>query len=51
MSTAQWTVAGLLLLLLGLEVLRVPALKAWFVGLFAQFNLALNNASQGATKK
>lgn len=50
MSKAQWTVTGLLLLLLGLEVLRVPALKAWFYGIYAQFNTALNSASKGPTK-
>ena len=47
MSNAQWTVAGLLLLLVGLEVLRNPTLKAWFTGLWVQFNAAL----QGGTKK
>jgi hypothetical protein len=40
MNKEQWTVAGLLLVLLGLEVLKNPTLKSWFMSGWVGFNKA-----------
>lgn len=47
MSNSQWTVTGLLILLVGLEVVRSPNVKGFFTGIFSNFNTALGGA--GAT--
>lgn len=48
MSNAQWTVTGFILILIGLELLRMPTLKTWFKTLFSTVNTALGNSSKGA---
>lgn len=45
MSKAQWTVAGLLLALLGLEVVRSPNVKGFFTGFYTNFQAALGQAA------
>ncbi len=42
----QWTVTGLVLLLLGLEVVRSKTVKAFLVGTWHNFNTSLNAASK-----
>lgn len=44
MSNAQWTVTGLILVLIGLELLRMPTLKTWFKSLYANIGTALSSA-------
>ena len=46
MSRGQWTVFGLLLFLLGLEIVRSKAVRSYFIGAYTNFNTALNSASQ-----
>lgn len=46
MSKDQWTVFGLLMLLLGLEVIRSQAVRNFFKGSYSNFNTALNSASK-----
>ncbi len=45
MTSAQWTVTGLLFLLVLLEVVRSPNVKSFFVGTWTNFNASLNAAS------
>lgn len=47
MTTAQWTVIGLLVFLLGLEVLRVPQIRTFFSSLYSSFN----TQASGTNKK
>lgn len=49
MSSGQTRVVVLLLVLLGLELIRQPALVSWFKSAWSSFGNALN--SQGSTKK
>lgn len=49
MSKAQWTVAGLLLALLGLEVVRSPSVKGFFTGFYTNFQAALGQAATAPT--
>ncbi len=49
MSSAQWTVTGLILLLLGLEAVRSKAVKGFLMGTWTNFNNSLNAAS-GSTQ-
>jgi hypothetical protein len=48
MSQSQWTVIGLIILLLGLEVVRSQNVKSFFTGIYANFNTALSSASAPA---
>lgn len=45
MTPSQWTVTGLIVLLVGLEVVRSPNVKGFFTGIIANFNGALNAAN------
>lgn len=47
MSSGQWRVFGLLLLLLALELVIQPAIKQGLAGLLNGFNTALSQASPG----
>lgn len=46
MSDAQWTVTGLIFLIMGLEALRSQAIRDAFKGWWSNFNLSLNNAAK-----
>ncbi len=45
MSKGQWTVTGLILLLVGLEVVRSKNVGGFFKGLWTNFNTSLTAAS------
>ena len=45
MKKEQWTVLGLLVALLGLEVVRSQNVRGFFTGTWTNFQMALNNAS------
>lgn len=45
MKKEQWTVIGLLVALLGLEVVRSQNVRGFFTGAWSNFQTALNNAS------
>lgn len=46
MTSGQWTVTGLILILLGLEVLRSKNVHAFFTNIWKNFNTSLNAASK-----
>lgn len=46
MTPGQWTVTGLILLLLGLELIRSSSVRAFFTSWYTQFNTGLSNASK-----
>lgn len=47
MTTGQWRVTGLILVLLVLELIVNPGLHGFLSGIWGNFNAALNNASGG----
>lgn len=46
MTSGQWTVTGLILLLLGLELIRSSSVRSFFASWYSGFNTGLNNASK-----
>lgn len=46
MTNGQWLALGLVLVLLGLEIVRNKNLSSWFTSVWAQFNNGLNNAGK-----
>lgn len=46
MTNAQWTVIGLLVFLLGLEVLRVPQIRTFFSSFYSSFNMQASGTNK-----